>query len=319
MTHKDDSKEKLIVILGPTATGKTKLSVHLAKVLGTSIVSGDSMLVYRGFDIGSAKPTAFERGGVFHALIDVLEPGEKFSVPEFQRRAAAEIHRVNAAGRIPILVGGTGLYLKALLEGYRFNDVAEDPEYRSRLEKIALSSGKEILHRMLEDADPKTAARLPVGDVRRVIRALEVRRASGQRISCEREENSLVYDACVIGLRCERSLLYARIEKRVDAMVEAGLLDEVRGLLASGVPRGAQAMQGIGYKEMAAYIAGETTFDEALRNIKKATRHFAKRQFTWYRKMPYIRWFDVDKTAFSDLTEAVLHETENFRSTCLTC
>ena len=305
-------QDKLIVILGPTATGKTKLAVRIAKELRTSIVSGDSMLVYRGLDIGSAKPDEAERDGVRHALVDCLDPAdESFNAADFQRLAAEEIHAVNQSGTIPILAGGTGLYLKALLEGYRFNKNQEDGEYRASLERLAEKRGKAYIHKMLEEVDPEAAARLHVNDFRRVVRALEVWRLGQERISRDKQEDGLAYDACVIGLCSDRKILYERIEKRVDAMVSAGLEEEVRRLLAEGVSRSARAMQGIGYKEMAAYIDGELSLAEAVANIKKATRHFAKRQFTWYRKMPYIHWFDIDAIPFEELVETVLETINN--------
>lgn len=301
-------EEKLIVVLGPTATGKTRLAVELAKTLETDIVSGDSMLVYRGFDIGSAKPDVEERGGVRHALVDILAPTENFNVTDFQRLAAAEIRAANDAGKIPILAGGTGLYLKALLEGYRFNREPEDGAYRASLEALAKERGKAHVHALLEAIDPEAAARLHVNDFRRVVRALEVAREGRSRISQEKQAHGLAYDACVLGLRCERRELYRRIEARVDAMMAAGLEAEVRRLLASGIPRDAQAMQGIGYKEMAAYIGGELTMEAAVAEIKKATRRFAKRQITWYKKMPYIHWLDVDKLSREELVERSLAE-----------
>ena len=305
-------QDKLIVILGPTATGKTKLAVRIAKELRTSIVSGDSMLVYRGLDIGSAKPDEAERDGVRHALVDCLDPAdESFNAADFQRLAAEEIHAVNQSGTIPILAGGTGLYVKALLEGYRFNKNQEDGEYRASLERLAEKRGKAYIHKMLEEVDPEAAARLHVNDVRRVVRALEVWRLGQERISRDKQEDGLAYDACVIGLCSDRKILYERIEKRVDAMISAGLEEEVRRLLAEGVSRSARAMQGIGYKEMAAYIDGELSLAEAVANIKKATRHFAKRQFTWYRKMPYIHWFDIDAIPFEELVETVLETINN--------
>ncbi len=301
-------EEKLIVVLGPTATGKTRLAVSLAKALGTDVVSGDSMLVYRGFDIGSAKPDAEERGGIRHALVDILEPTANFNVTDFQRLASAEICSVNAAGKIPILVGGTGLYLKALLEGYRFNQEPEDCEYRASLEALARKRGNVYVHGLLEQADPDAASRLHANDLRRVIRALEVSRFGEARISQEKRESGLDYDACVLGLCCERSELYRRIEARVDGMMAAGLEAEVRRLLAAGVPRTAQAMQGIGYKEMAAYIDGKLSLKDAVADIKQATRHFAKRQITWYKKMPYIHWLDIDKLSFGETMDKAMRE-----------
>ena len=270
------------------------------------------MLVYRGLDIGSAKPDEAERDGVRHALVDCLDPAdESFNAADFQRLAAEEIHAVNQSGTIPILAGGTGLYVKALLEGYRFNKNQEDGEYRASLERLAEKRGKAYIHKMLEEVDPEAAARLHVNDFRRVVRALEVWRLGQERISRDKQEDGLAYDACVIGLCSDRKILYERIEKRVDAMISAGLEEEVRRLLAGGVARSARAMQGIGYKEMAAYIDGELSLAEAVANIKKATRHFAKRQFTWYRKMPYIHWFDIDAIPFEELVETVLDTINN--------
>ena len=301
------SKEKLIVILGPTASGKTRLSVRLAKEIRTSIVSGDSMLVYRGCDIGSAKPEEQEREGVYHALIDIVDPTDSdFNVTEFQRLAETEIHEMNAKGLIPILVGGTGLYLKALIEGYHFNKSNEDKEYREALYSLAQMHGNDYVHKMLEKVDPETAARLHTNDFRRVVRALEVWHSEKERISQEKKSTGLIYDACVIGLQCDRQFLYNQIEKRVESMISSGLELEVRRLLQKGVSRNARAMQGIGYKEMAAYIAGECGFAETVDNIKKATRHFAKRQCTWYRKMPYIQWIQIDQLSFEEIVEESL-------------
>lgn len=310
----DGDRERLIAVLGPTASGKTSLAVRLAQVLHTDIISGDSMLVYRGFDIGTAKPSLAERGGIHHALVDILAPEESFSVVDFQELAAATITAVNQRGQIPILVGGTGLYVKALLEGYAFNRSPEDTAYRSHLEQLAAERGREYVHGMLAEVDPIAAARLHVNDFRRVVRALEVWHLGREQISRRRVggADALLYDAWVIGLRWERAALYARIDQRVDEMAENGLEDEVRGLLASGVPRQAAAMKGIGYKEMAAFLAGEMTREEALYEIRKATRHFAKRQFTWYKKMPYIHWYDADKMSSSLLMEKVLRDVEGF-------
>ena len=300
------TREKLIVILGPTAVGKTQLAIDLARQLTTGIISGDSMLVYRGFDIGAAKPSLAERQGIPHELIDILEPTARFSVTDFQELAAAAIHRSNAAGHIPVLAGGTGLYVKSLLEGYCFNETPGEPAYRAELERLAAEKGKAFVHAMLATVEPAVAARLHVNDFRRVIRALEVHHLGGEHISEEREAaGELVYDACVIGLRRERVQLYARINARAEQMFATGLVQEVQGLLAAGVPRSAQAMQGIGYKETAAFLAGEMSQAEAVAQIQKSTRHFAKRQLTWYRKMPYIHWYDVDQMSDAALLSNV--------------
>ena len=305
-------RERLIAVLGPTASGKTALSVALAKRLGTEIVSGDSMLVYRDFDIGSAKPDAAERCGVKHWLLDILPPDAEFNVTDFQTEASKIITGLNEKGLIPVLAGGTGLYAKALLEGYDFNSFSGDDEYRGSLERLAEEHGKEYVHAMLEKVDPETAARLHVNDFRRVVRALEVWHLGREKISQKKEEGRLLYDAFVIGLRWERAVLYERINHRVDLMMEQGLVNEVRHLMAAGVSRTAQAMKGIGYKETAAYLDGECSLDEAVYEIKKATRHFAKRQLTWYRKMPYIHWFDADGKTTEELLQEILPKIEEF-------
>lgn len=308
----DKITENLIAVLGPTASGKTAFAVALAKRLGTEILSGDSMLVYRGFDIGSAKPAIEEREGVKHWLIDVLPPDADFNVTDFQMMASEKISELNGRGMIPVLAGGTGLYAKALLEGYDFNTSSGDDEYRASLERLAEEHGREYVHDMLKKVDADTAARLHVNDFRRVVRALEVWHLGKEKISQKREEGHLRYNAFVIGLRWDRAVLYERINKRVDIMLEQGLVDEVRNLLDMGIPRTAQAMKGIGYKETAAYIFGECSLDEAVYEIKKATRHFAKRQLTWYRKMPYIHWLDADGKTTEELLQEIYPEIEDF-------
>ena len=286
-------KERLVVLIGPTAVGKTALSLALARRLDAEIISGDSMLFYRGFDIGTAKPTKEERAAVPHHFIDILAPEASFNVMDFQRLAREEIGRIAARGKLPLVVGGTGLYIKSLLEGYVFNETSGDRAYREKLERLAQEKGKAFVHGLLQEADPEAAARLHVNDFRRVVRALEVASLGNEHISEQREAagGELAYDAYVIGLRRERQALYARIEERVDAMLEAGLADEVRSLLAEGVPRDCPAMKGIGYREMLAYFAGSMDLPLATAEIKKATRHFAKRQLTWFRKMPYVHWY----------------------------
>lgn len=287
--------DKLIVVLGPTAVGKTALSIALAKRFSTEVISGDSMLIYRNMNIGTAKPSKEEQDGVVHHLIDIIDPTESFDVTTFIEMARAKIRELNERGCVPILAGGTGLYIKALLEGYQFNVTPQNEVFRQEMEAVAREYGVEELHRRLADIQPETAARLHPNDTRRVIRALEVATFGGEIVSQEKEdETACLYDVAVIGLTSERSLLYERINQRVDQMMADGLLDEVKGLLASGVPVDAQSMKGIGYKELVAYLDGKCTLEEAVDEIKKGTRHFAKRQFTWYRKMPYIDWYEVE-------------------------
>ncbi|MBP3400622.1 MAG: tRNA (adenosine(37)-N6)-dimethylallyltransferase MiaA [Selenomonadales bacterium] len=286
--------DKLIVVLGPTAVGKTALSIALAKRFSTEVISGDSMLIYRNMDIGTAKPSIEEQDGVVHHLVDIIEPTESFDVTTFIEMARAKIREINERGQVPILAGGTGLYIKALLEGYQFNVTPQNEAFRQEMETVAREQGVEELHRRLAEVQPETAARLHPNDIRRVIRALEVATFGGETVSQEKEdETACLYDVAVIGLTSERSLLYERINQRVDQMMADGLLDEVKGLLESGVPADAQSMKGIGYKELVAYLDGKCTLEEAVDEIKKGTRHFAKRQFTWYRKMPYIDWYEV--------------------------
>lgn len=296
------------MLLGPTAVGKTALSLALAQALGTDIISGDSMCVYRGFDIGTAKPTAAEQARVPHHLIDILDADEPFSVTEFVSRVSQLVHAHEKEGRLPFIVGGTGLYIKALVEGYDFNETQGQAHFRRAMEGIARRRGNTRVHAFLAHRDPAAAERLHRNNLRRVIRALEVVRYGDERIS---QESALAggtapYDAFVIGLMRERTHLYARINARVEEMFAAGLVDEVAALLARGVRRDDPAMKGIGYKETAVYLAGEMSRTEALAAIQTATRHFAKRQITWYRRMPYIRWYDADTRTEKELLRAVL-------------
>ncbi len=304
-----EKKQPLIVILGPTAVGKTKLSIELAKVLKAQIISGDSMLVYRGFDIGTAKPSIKERDGVKHYLIDICDGSEKFDAVEFCRLASQLIDEMTAKGQMPIIAGGTGLYLKALLEGYKFNAAPEDTAYRKYLENLAQEKGKAYVHDLLAKVDAETAARLHTNDLNRVIRALEVHRYNKERIStgCSfSQEGALCYDALVIGLERERAHLYERINRRVEIMLEQGFVAEVEGLLQKGHTREERAMNAIGYKQINAYLAGECSLEEATDETKKVTRHFAKRQLTWYRKMPYIDWLDANALSDKQLLEKAI-------------
>ena len=309
-------KTPLLVLLGPTAVGKTALSLHLAEELGTEIISGDSMLVYRGFDIGSAKPTSEERARVPHHLIDVLDADETFSVTEFVARVSELVRDFDAAGRLPLVVGGTGLYVKALVEGYDFNETQEHTCFRHAMAGIAARRGRGRIHRFLAYCDPAAAERIHANNLRRVIRALEVARYGDESISCAHamKRGAPPYDALVIGLTRERAHLYARINERVEAMFAAGLCTEVQRLLDSGVRRDAPAMKGIGYKETAAHLAGEITRAEAITAVQTATRHFAKRQLTWYRGMPYIHWYDADAWTEPELLERILMDIKEWRA-----
>ena len=287
-------KEKLVVILGPTATGKSRCGIELAKRFHGEIISGDSMLVYRQMNIGTAKPSEEELHSVPHHLVNILRPDASYSVADFQQQAAETISRITDRGNLPILVGGTGLYIKALLEDYQFSEVEEKPELRQKLETFAFEQGNDKLFDWLKREDPAAAQRLHPNDVRRVVRALETV-LSGDKVSQEKQ-SELKYDAVVFGLFMDRDFLYERINRRVDQMLEEGLEEEVRSLLKAGVPVECLSMKSLGYRQMAEYLTGQCDFSTAVENIKKGTRHFAKRQITWYKKMPYIHWFTVDRT-----------------------
>lgn len=284
-------KEKLVVILGPTATGKSHCGIRLAGRFRGEIISGDSMLVYRQMNIGTAKPSTAELALVPHHLVDILPPDAAYSAADFQRQAGEKIREITGRGHLPILVGGTGLYVRALLEQYRFSPVRENVFLRRELESVAAEQGPSALHDRLREADPAAAARLHPHDVRRVIRALETA-LSGEEVSRERAGEP-VYDAVVFGLHMERGFLYRRINDRVDQMLEAGLEQEVRSLLLQGVPPDSLSLKSLGYRQMKEYILGQCSYAEAVDNIKKGTRHFAKRQLTWYRGMPYVQWLEV--------------------------
>ena len=286
-------QEKVVVILGPTATGKSRTGILLAQKTGGEIISGDSMLVYRNMNIGTAKPTEAELALVPHHLVNILPPEAEFSVVDFKARAQQLITEINQRGRLPILVGGTGLYIKALLEDYAFSTVGENAGLRRELEQLADREGEAALVQKLAALDPQQAAQVNPHDRRRLIRALETV-LGGEQVS-RQAAGQPVYQAAVFGLTLERSLLYARINQRVDAMLAAGLKQETRQLLQAGLSPTALSMRSIGYRQMAQYLAGELEHDEMTAKIKQATRNFAKRQFTWYKKMPYIHWFDVEK------------------------
>ncbi|MFO7295180.1 MAG: tRNA (adenosine(37)-N6)-dimethylallyltransferase MiaA [Caldicoprobacter sp.] len=291
-------KRPLVVIVGPTAVGKTKLSIELAKVLNGEIVSADSMQIYRYMDIGTAKPTVEERQGIPHHMIDIIDPGQEFSVAEYQRLATQAIDDIYRRGKLPIVVGGTGLYIKSLLYPMNFTDASYDPEFRKELQRQAEIMGKEYLHRKLQAVDPKTAARLHPNDVRRVIRALEVYHLTGKPMSeydQGLEKMEYKYNVAMIGLTMDRAKLYQRINQRVDEMMKKGLLDEVKGMLDRGYTRDMISMQGLGYKELMEYLEGRVSLEEAIDILKRETRRYAKRQLTWFRAQKDIVWVDVDQ------------------------
>ncbi len=288
-------KRPLIILSGPTAVGKTKLSVRLAREIGAEIISADSVQVYRHMDIGSAKVTPEEMEGVPHYLVDVLEPEEEFNVVRFQQMAKAAMREIYAKGKIPLIVGGTGFYIQALLYDIDFAENDGDTSCRKMLEAKAAAGEGEALYRMLQDCDPCSAEQIHPNNLKRIIRALEFYHQTGQRISehneQERQKDS-PYNYAYFVLTDERSRLYGRIDRRVDQMMEQGLLEEVKALRDRGVPGTSTAMQGIGYKELYAYLEGEYTLEEAVRVIKRDTRHFAKRQITWFKREREVIWLD---------------------------
>lgn len=294
-------KEKVLVILGPTATGKSHCAIEIAKKYNGEIISGDSMLVYKGMNIGTAKPTAEELALVPHHLVDILPPDASFSVVDFKQQAERLITEITARGHLPIIAGGTGLYIKALLEGYAFNEAEEDSELRRDLEREATEQGAQALHDRLRELAPQEAERIHPNNVRRVIRALESA-LQGESVN-QYGAAEMPYNALVVGLNMDRQALYARINKRVDLMLEAGLEQEVHGLLEQGVHPDCQSMQSIGYRQMVWYIDAGMPYNDAVEKLKQATRNFAKRQLTWYKKMSYIHWLQLD--AEPDYAQAV--------------
>ena len=298
------------VLTGPTASGKTALSIRLAKAHDCEIVCMDSMQIYRRMNIGTAKPTAEEMDGIPHHMIDVADPDETFSVARYQEMAEKCIEDIHSRGKRALLVGGTGLYLRALRQPMAMGDVAADEAVRAELERIALEeNGGQRLHDMLESVDLPTAARLHLNDTRRVIRALEVYRLTGVPFSQQSQiQTESRYRYRVATLTMDRALLYQRVEKRIDMMFAQGLAEEVRGLLDSGVPAEAQAMKAIGYKELVPYVRGEATFEETDYLLKMNTRHYAKRQLTWMRREPDVLWVNgLAVDAYATLENWYLH------------
>lgn len=307
-------KKPLIVIGGPTACGKTGFSIKLAKEIGGEIISADSMQVYRYMDIGTAKVTPEEADGVPHYLIDEFEPDEEYNVMLFQQKAKAYMEEIWAKGKIPILVGGTGFYINALLYDNDFTETENDTSYREECYKLAEEQGAEVLYERLKEIDPAYAEIIHANNVKRVTRALEYHYLTGQKFSehnAEQKEKDTPYDAAVVILSMEREKLYARIEQRIDLMMEQGLLAEVQGLLEKGYTPDLVSMQGIGYKEFLPYYKGECTLEEAVTQLKTNTRRFAKRQLTWFRRQIDGLWVEMDKkTAEEALSEVLTYVKE---------
>lgn len=292
---------RIVAVVGPTASGKTALSLGLCRKLGGEVICCDSMQVYRGMDIGTAKPTDEERAAVPHHLVDIADPCETFTAADYVAAAEAAANDVLARGRVPVFCGGTGLYLDSFLRG-GFSQVREDAEYREQLARFAAEHGNEALHARLAKIDPESAAAIHPNNVRRVIRALEIYHTEGltkAELDRRSRESAGRYDAVVIGLRyADRELLYRRIDLRVDAMVQAGLVGEVERLDRAGVfDRSGTAAQAIGYKELLPFVHGECSLEKAVDSLKTATRRYAKRQLTWFGAHGDVHWLDCDTFA----------------------
>ncbi len=287
--------KKIIAVVGPTASGKTALAVEIAKRFDGEVVSCDSMQIYKYMDIGTAKATAREQAIVPHHMIDFAEPDEKFSVADFVRLARECIDEVHSRGKLPILAGGTGLYMDSVIENIEFADFGSDQGFRENMHKMAETDGNDAVHALLAEKDPEAAEKIHPNNIRRVIRALEVCHLTGKTFTQVNKESrrQAMYDALILGIDAERQVLYDRINLRVDKMLDEGLLAEVRKLYDMGISRDTTAMQAIGYKELIEYFDGKATLEEAIEKIKMESRRYAKRQLTWFRRNSNIHWVSI--------------------------
>lgn len=299
-------KKNIVIIAGPTASGKTKIGIELAKKIDGEIVSADSMQIYKYMDIGSAKPTREEMQGVPHHMIDVVDPKEEFSVAFYRQMAVDCIDNIIKRGKVPIIVGGTGLYINSLTYPLDFTETAKDEEYRFYLQNLAEEKGSHFIHEMLKEVDPESYNRLHPNDLKRIIRALEVYKNTGRPISefqRESKKREIDFNLAYFGLTMDRTKLYERINQRVDEMFEKGLIDEVKKLKEMGYTKDMTSMQGIGYKEVFDYLDGYLTLEEVKDIIKQNTRRYAKRQLTWFRREDRIFWINLDE--FSSIDEVL--------------
>ncbi|WP_141709313.1 tRNA (adenosine(37)-N6)-dimethylallyltransferase MiaA [Desulfuribacillus stibiiarsenatis] len=298
--------DNLLVIIGPTAVGKSKLGVEIARKHYGEIISGDSMQVYKECNIGTAKVSIDEMQGIPHHLIDVIDPREDFSVARFKEMVPPIISDIHKRGKLPCLVGGTGLYVQSLIDDYGFTDVQRSDIYRGELELVMQEKGERVLFEMLQVQDPESAIKIHPNDTKRIMRALEVYHLTdGKKLSSLAHKKESPYNLLYIGLNMERSKLYQIINQRVDIMIQKGLVEEVRFLLNNGISETSNAMQGIGYKEIIPYIKGEIGLEECVETLKMNTRRFAKRQLTWFRRDPRIQWFHVDEMDWSTIVEKI--------------
>lgn len=301
--------EPLIAICGPTAVGKTAAAIALAERIGGEIVCADSRTIYRGMDIGTAKPTSRQRARVPHHLLDIADPDQVVTLAAYRDMADRAISDIRARGRVPVLAGGTGLYVRAVVDGFTIPRVPPAPGLRTRLEALEDATPGTV-HRRLQQVDAVAAARIHPRNVRRLIRALEVYEHTGQPISTLQRTDP-IGAAVQIGLTMDREVLYHRIDARVDEQLAGGLLDEVQGLLARGYAPTLPAMQGLGYKEIVEYRQGRVPLDEAVRRLKRNTRRFAKRQYTWFRRDDRIRWLDVDELGAEEVADRLVRMIES--------
>ncbi|MGB7604415.1 MAG: tRNA (adenosine(37)-N6)-dimethylallyltransferase MiaA [Lutisporaceae bacterium] len=298
MEQKKIKKPQIFILVGPTGVGKTDISIELAKALNGEILSADSAQVYKYMDIGTAKANLDEMQGIKHYMIDEIYPDQSFSVAQFRDRAAVYINDITKKGKLPIITGGTGLYINSLLNNLDFTASVGDEGFRQEMQCIVDTKGNDYLYNMLKDIDPDSYSRLHKNDTRRVIRALEVHKFTGKTITYFQEESKKVparYDYAFVGLTMDRQKLYDRINKRVDIMLDKGLIDEVQRLLDMGYSRELVSMQALGYKEIVQYLMDEITLEEAVFILKRDSRHYAKRQLTWFRRDERIQWFNIDE------------------------
>ena len=298
-----ENKKKLVVIAGPTASGKTSISIALAKKIHGEIISADSMQVYKYMDIGSAKVTQEEMHGVSHYLIDTFEPDEEFNVHRFQSLAKEAMTQIYSHNAIPIIAGGTGFYIQSVIYDIDFSKTDEENYIRQKVESFLLKNGSKQLYLWLEKIDPESAKKIHINNIKRVQRAIEYYLLTGEKMSehnAREKKKVSPYDLTYIVLTMERDLLYERINQRVDRMIEKGLVEEVRLLKNKGYSKEMTSMQGLGYKEIYDYLNGEYTLEEAIYTIKRDTRHFAKRQLTWFRREKNVQWIRVDEYNFDN-------------------
>lgn len=301
------TKENLCILVGPTAIGKTDISIGLAEKLNGEIISSDSMQIYKYMDIGSAKVTIDEMKNIPHHLIDIVYPDEEFNVSDYKREAYSMISNINSRGKLPVVAGGTGLYVNSLVYDLNFTEVKPNEEMRSELENLAKFNGNEYIHNLLKEIDPESHQRIKVNDTKRVVRALEIYKETGRTMT-DFNKNFRTevehFNLAMVGLDMDRARLYERINLRVDIMIENGLIEEVKNLLSMGYHKNLVSMQGIGYKEIIGYLEGNLSKEESIELIKQKSRNYAKRQLTWFRRDHRITWFKVDE--YEDKNDLIL-------------